>query len=142
MMGPTGHEATDVKAGGLVFSLAMLVISVVVIHLVIYKVYRHLIASRTVLSVPVTVQRSEKRVRFETRTTDPPLQGTPFYPNYGHLEVSALHRQEDRVLNSYGWVDRERNIVHIPIRQAMQRLVAQDDVSQQKPADSPSEGIP
>ena len=36
-----------------------------------------------------------------------------------------MRAEEDRILNSYGWVDAQRGIVRIPIAQAMAMTVAQ-----------------
>jgi hypothetical protein len=38
------------------------------------------------------------------------------------VDLAKLRRAEDSLLNSYGWVDREKGIVHIPIDEAMRRL--------------------
>ena len=37
--------------------------------------------------------------------------------------VAAQRRAADQQLGSYGWVDRDRGVTHIPIDQAMKRLV-------------------
>ena len=38
-------------------------------------------------------------------------------------KIDELHAHEQQVLNSYGWVDRQKGIVHIPIDQAMELMV-------------------
>lgn len=40
------------------------------------------------------------------------------------LEINDFRLQEEKTLNSYGWVDEKAGVVHIPIERAMQ-LVAQ-----------------
>jgi hypothetical protein len=40
------------------------------------------------------------------------------------LEITDFRLQEERALNSYGWVDEKTGVVHIPIERAMQ-LVAE-----------------
>jgi hypothetical protein len=40
------------------------------------------------------------------------------------LEITDFRLQEERTLNSYGWVDERAGIVHIPIERAM-RLIAE-----------------
>ncbi|HLJ15094.1 MAG TPA: hypothetical protein VKV15_11395 [Bryobacteraceae bacterium] len=40
-------------------------------------------------------------------------------------ELRALHNEEHEVLTTYGWVDKEKNIVRIPIDRAMDKLLAQ-----------------
>ena len=37
-------------------------------------------------------------------------------------DLGAYVRKEQHLLDSYGWVDRERGIAHIPIEVAMERL--------------------
>ena len=37
-------------------------------------------------------------------------------------EINGLRLQEEKTLNSYGWVDQQAGVVHIPIDRAMQLL--------------------
>jgi hypothetical protein len=39
------------------------------------------------------------------------------------LEINDLRLQEEKTLNSYGWVDEKAGVVHIPIERAMQLVV-------------------
>jgi len=48
---------------------------------------------------------------------EPRLQTNP------EADLAAYVRKEQHLLDSYGWVDRERGLVHVPIEVAMQRLV-------------------
>jgi hypothetical protein len=48
---------------------------------------------------------------------EPRLQTDP------EADLGAYVRKEQHLLSSYGWVDRERGIAHVPIEVAMQRLV-------------------
>jgi hypothetical protein len=41
-----------------------------------------------------------------------------------HEELAALRKIEDSILTSYGWVDKEKGIGHIPIERAMNIFVA------------------
>src|SRR5262245_5091917 len=38
-------------------------------------------------------------------------------------KIEEQHAREQQVLSSYGWVDRQKGIVHIPIDQAMEIMV-------------------
>lgn len=40
-------------------------------------------------------------------------------------DLARLRAEEERRLNTYYWIDRERGIVHIPIEQAIKKAVAQ-----------------
>jgi hypothetical protein len=39
------------------------------------------------------------------------------------LDLEKLRQEEDSLLNDYGWVDREKGIVRIPIDEAMRQLL-------------------
>ncbi len=49
-------------------------------------------------------------------------------------DMQALLAQENSVLSTYDWVDRQNNIVHIPITQAMQLIIKQNLPAQNAPA--------
>src|SRR5205814_1122005 len=65
--------------------------------------------------------------RAEERADVPPhpLATSPAIPPSPRLEVApraaleALHREEERLLNSYGWVDRAQGRVRIPLSRAL-----------------------
>ena len=40
------------------------------------------------------------------------------------VDLQAFREQEDRILGTYGWVDKERQVVRIPIEEAMRLLVS------------------
>ena len=50
-------------------------------------------------------------------------------------ELKQLHAEEERVLGSYGWVDRGQGIVRIPIEQAIDLVAGQGLQAPAKPAE-------
>lgn len=38
-------------------------------------------------------------------------------------ELAALRRAEEKKLSTYGWTNRDRRVVHIPIRRAMDLMI-------------------
>jgi hypothetical protein len=68
---------------------------------------------------------------FDTSVPDDVSRAPAIVPPAPQLQTDApkdLHTflaAADQKLNSYGWVDRARGIVHIPIEEAMKRLAAQ-----------------
>ncbi len=38
------------------------------------------------------------------------------------MEINDFRMQEEKTLNSYGWVDQQAGVMHIPIDRAMQLL--------------------
>jgi hypothetical protein len=55
------------------------------------------------------------------------------------LELAAFRAQEDAILASYAWVDKEHGIVRIPVEEAM-RLVAERGMPVFESPESPGEG--
>jgi len=54
----------------------------------------------------------------------PPRQEPPAATHSSNIEsVSAYRERMHRLLESYGWIDREKGIVHVPIEQGMQAVL-------------------
>ena len=62
------------------------------------------------------------------RTAAPPLQISP------GLDLEAIRAEETELLSTYGWIDRERGIVRVPIDRAMELLL-------ERGAPAPSPGM-
>ncbi len=66
--------------------------------------------------------------------TNPDLTKLPPGPNLEadpHASLVAMRKAEDSILTSYGWVNRDSGIVHIPIDRAM-RLLAKKGLLQRE----------
>lgn len=65
----------------------------------------------------------------EEAQPSPQLKAVRIVPAPPRLQVNpardleALRKREDELLGSYGWVDREKGVVRIPIERAMDLLV-------------------
>jgi len=71
---------------------------------------------------PLIISGAFPRVRGDV---DRHLSITPPGPRLQtdpEADLGAYVRKEQHLLDSYGWVDRERGIAHIPIEVAMERL--------------------
>ncbi len=74
--------------------------------------------------------------RGEAKSNVLPSMVTPTLPPAPRLEsapgglLQQLQATEDQQLNSYGWVDRQNNIVHIPITRAMDLFAQQNQPAQ------------
>jgi len=55
------------------------------------------------------------------------------------LDIGAFRAQEDAILESYAWVDKERGVVRIPVVEAM-RLVAERGLPVFSPLEDDGEG--
>jgi hypothetical protein len=109
-----GYEPSDisVKAIALIL-LAFAIVSGISIALVLWL---HPLMHREALrgAGPATIAETT-----QLPATPIQLQAQPL------LDIAALHQREDAVLGHYGWVDKGNGIAHIPIDEAMKRVVGQ-----------------
>jgi hypothetical protein len=76
-------------------------------------------AQRAELPEPIAAVNPQKE------PPEPRLQSAPV------KDLAAFRAQEDAILNSYGWVDREKGIVRIPVDRAME-VVAKEGLPVRK----------
>jgi hypothetical protein len=118
-------EREDLGARSVFEFLIGVAVMVAVASLLGWGIYRHM----------DTYQRAHQPVQnplVQNATTDTrvvtPSDIEKFPPprleKNERLEITDFRLQEERTLNSYGWVDEKAGVVHIPIERAMQ-LVAE-----------------
>jgi hypothetical protein len=107
------HERKDLHPRNIVVFALSLAVTVIVVGWVCYELFGHF-----------------SRVEMKTQVPPSPLAISPRPVPGPHLlvhpgeDLKKLRASEDARLNSYGWVDREKGIVHIPIDRAID-MVAQ-----------------
>src|ERR1700680_857040 len=57
------------------------------------------------------------------------------------LEINDFREQEEKTLNSYGWVDQQAGVMHIPIDRAMQLVAQRGLPTRAQPGTVPSSGV-
>jgi len=109
-----GHETSDVNIRAILgFGLGLL-IAALFIHFMVWVLFEYLQARATARmrpEYPLAVGEGQ-RVPPEPR-----LQTNP------REDLRELREAEDRILTTYGWVDRNAGAVRIPIEQAMKVVV-------------------
>lgn len=121
-------EARDIDASILGWIGVGVIVSAFLIHGGVAMLYAYL--SRTEFprgSQPVTFVKEAPK-----QSTLPALQEDP------HRDLERLRESERQTLNSYGWVDREKGIVRVPIKEAMKRVVAKGLPAAEKASPSPA----
>jgi hypothetical protein len=108
------HEESDVNIRG-IFAFALgLAIAGLFVSFVVWVLFTYL-ASREARKVtreyPLAAQQQNRL------PPEPRLQTNP------RQDLLDLRVQEDAILNSYGWVDKNAGIVRIPIDEAMKQTV-------------------
>lgn len=105
------HEHRDINVRVIVgFGLA-LVIAAIVVHLGLYWLlwrFERIAAERAPEISPIEVT--------------PPMPPEPGLRVSPPADLAAMRAAEEKVLETYGWVDKERKIVRIPIDRAMELL--------------------
>ena len=106
------HEVHDIQLRPILLFGLSLVIAAVVIHLALWWLMR------VWTDRPLT-----PRVQLPPAAVTPgPMQGPALHP-FPASELDQLLREQAQRTATYGWVDRQGGVVHIPIERAMQLLV-------------------
>jgi hypothetical protein len=101
-----GHEPHRIDAPALHKLGGLFLLSFVLILCVMYVLWRHV--QPWTLSMPAQ-----------------PLPPAPRLQTHAPLDRAALYRLQTRQLNTYGWLDAEHHLAHIPIERAMALLAQQ-----------------
>lgn len=110
-----GHELRDVRFGSVYGAAAGVGILVVVSFALMWGMLQLLVWREDVMSPPASPLAASYARR---EPPEPRLQIDPVG------DLAALRAREAARLSSYGWVDRQAGVVHIPIERAMELLVA------------------
>jgi hypothetical protein len=145
----THREESDVPVKPLWWALALFIVFAAITHIVLYFMYYAMVRAETKRMDPpqTTVARP---ANAGVPQNQPLLQPFPHMPSatettasmaipYEHTPVTDLiemRAAEARVLENYGWVDKQQGIVHIPIDQAKALMIAR--VASGAPASSPA----
>jgi hypothetical protein len=109
------HETKDINLGGvLVFAIGLVLVGLFIhfgVWLLLVFFQGRETAAQPTPAYPLAITRETKL------PPEPRLQTNP------REDLRELRDSEDAILNSYGWVDRNAGVVHIPIGEAMKRIV-------------------
>ena len=113
---PGGYERTDAKAGA-TFRAGLYILGVMFLTaLVLVPMYRLLARFETAAQPPaMEVVKSEM---------SEPVASFPKLVESEPRALAAFRAQEDALLTSYGWVEKDKGIARIPVGEAM-RIVAE-----------------
>ena len=99
-------ERTDVDAASLLKFGFALVVATTAVVLLLWRLYFVFVAQEAARQPPPPVMKPDAAV---LAPPPPLLQTAPA------KELAQFRAEEDLVLNSYGWVDKEQGVVRIPI---------------------------
>lgn len=111
-----GHETGEANVKDIVLSGVALAVGTVAVCFLVLFIFRFF--SSHVGPEPAAHPVAQQAIVPE-KVPGPHLQVDP------SQELQTLHSREREILNTYGWVDKQNNVVRIPIDQAMDKLLAQ-----------------
>ena len=132
-------ETRDVKLRPLAVFIAGLTVVGIVTYLVVFGMFRMFsrqAASRDAQLTPATTVAQPLPPGEERLPPEPRIQANPA------ADLKTLRAEEDAVLSSYGWVDRNAGVVRVPIDVAMKLVLEQGLPVRQPESAPPAAGTP
>jgi hypothetical protein len=120
-------ESSDVDASSLLKYGFVLVVTTAVVVVLLWRLYFVFVAREAARQPPPPI------LKVDPEAMTVPLPNLQAQPT---LDLTAFRAREDGVLHSYGWVDKEKSVVRIPIEEAM-RIVLERGLPPAAPAPPP-----
>ena len=131
------YEREDLSPGGIVAFLVGLAIVGLLIHVILFGMFRYLDRYAKTHEPPqnplVKTTNGDTRVAAPQEADKFPL---PRLETNERSEFTPQLLQEEGVLRSYGWIDQKSGTAHIPVEHAME-LLAQRGLPTATPAGGP-----
>jgi hypothetical protein len=120
------HETTDVNISAIILSGVALIVSAVLISFVVWVLFKYFESREARRLTPEYPLAATQAIRVPP---EPRLQTNP------REDLQDLRAQENQILNSYGWIDKNTGVVRIPIDEAMKLVVQRGLPSRQQAND-------
>jgi hypothetical protein len=118
-----GFEREDLSARSVMYFMAGLTIFAAVIYVIVFGMYRFLDtyekANQPAIS-PLVTPQADTRTMTEENTKSFPQ---PRLEENERNQLRSVIQDQDRKIETYDWVDKDKGIVKIPIERAMDLLV-------------------
>ena len=111
----TGHESSDVSIRAIIITAGTLAVGAAMVCVLVYGIFRYL------ADHPLTSARPNPLAETEVQQI-PPM---PRIEDHPAVELKDLHTMEDQILTTYGWTDKDKGIVRLPIDRAMELKLQQ-----------------
>jgi hypothetical protein len=110
---PPGHEEKDVDVWAVTRFAIMLVLLCAFALVGLVGLFRYF-QSREAALQPPAIEGAD--LKGPSLPPQPRLQDAPV------LDLKRMRQEEDQILGSYGWIDRQKGIVRLPIARAIDLL--------------------
>lgn len=130
----THHESSDVPVRGLMWFIVIFVVFSILTWAVVLFLYKGFVnMERKRMDPPQTAVTRPKSADVPQNQpllqpfprTDDKGQAIPPHADTPVVDMAKMRANEEKVLSSYGWVDKQKGVVHIPIEEAKARFAAQ-----------------
>ena len=112
------HEKGDVSIRGLVkFGVGLVALGIAA-NLLVWGMFTYFNTNAQKSQAPPAPMFQGDQLPPEPR-----LQGAPGHQASALEDLLEMHEREDKILGSYGWVDQQSGVVHIPIEDAKRLIV-------------------
>jgi len=114
------YETRDVRVRPLAVFIAGLSVAGIVVYLVValmFRLFSGQAAREDAQLAPSSAARPAASPGAERLPPEPRIQANPA------ADMKSLRQQEDAVLTTYGWVDRQAGIARVPIDVAMSQVL-------------------
>ena len=108
------HETSDVNIRGVLAFAAGLAFAVAFVSFLVYGLFGYFSARETRAASPQYPLAAAEDTRVPP---EPRLQTNP------RQDLEQFRSNEDQILTTYGWVDKNGGVVRIPIDEAMKRIL-------------------
>ena len=121
----THHEESDVNVRALLWFVVIFIAFAAVTHFALFLMYRTFVQlERGNTNAPLTdirrpdelsVPQTPRLQPFPVKSGNQPI---PPYSSTPVVDMEDMRAHEQQILGSYGWIDKQKGIVHIPIEEA------------------------
>jgi hypothetical protein len=111
-------ERKDIRTRGVVLAAAAIIVFSVIVHLVFFGYFMETIWGRRPPG-PMKAFISQERVRLPADLKKVP---SPRIQVNQARDMEELRQYEAQFLDDYGWVDRKKGVVRIPVARALELL--------------------
>ena len=124
----THHESSDVPIRPLFVFIVIFIVFAVVSHIALWFLYKAFVKAEQKRMDPPATQVA-KPSDFAVPKNQPllqpfPREGVTPYRNTPVTDLADMRAAEDQTLRNYGWVDKQKGIVRIPIERAKELMAA------------------
>jgi len=124
----THHEESDVNVRALLWFVVIFIVFAAVTHAALFGLFHFLRnLERGNSNAPLTAMDRPPDMDVPQMPRLQPLGlkgGKAPYESTPVVDMEEMRAHEQQVLNNYGWVDKQKGIVHIPIEDAKKQWLA------------------